>query len=111
MDIRINKKEYPRYKKLYDRSILNKDMVTITEDEKAAVPVIAVKTEDGQLAEWTSGKKNVLSFIKNGFVEIKRDCPFRRRTCNPKKCGFYVVKDGTGDCMIAWLAVQAGIIR
>jgi len=77
--------------------------------------VIAKKvgTTAGNLTLGTTGRENIASFLKKGYVEIKRPCPHQPffGKCNPKKCGFYVIKNGTGDCLHIWLGVERGIIK
>ncbi len=113
MDIRASGKQYKKLRRLYDKSTaLNKNVVSMNEDPAALIPVVMVQDSEGHLIEWTKGMVNVNSLITKGYVEIKRNCPhLLLKKCRTTHCGFYVIKDGTGDCMLAWLAAEAGIIQ
>ena len=107
MDIRATGKDYIILHKLYNAyDNVNKDVVTLSEDASAVVPVIMVKTDTGALAEWTRGMANVSSFIKYGYVRIIKKCPYQFGKCRGEKCQLYVVHNGTGDCAHNWTAIN-----
>ena len=105
MDIRVNPADRKRLERLWSRSLVNKDAVTLTVDEKVAVPVIMAKMEDGSLIEWTRGMANVRSFLKHGYVRIIKDCPYQIGKCRGEKCQLFQVRNGTGDCAHNWTAI------
>lgn len=102
MDIRCTPKDYPKLNRLYFRSRLNKEFVSIEEDSNIDVTTIMVKNDAGELVPWTTGRKNVESFIRYGYVRLIRKCPFQPGRCRGEKCQLYQVKHGTGDCVINW---------
>lgn len=102
MEIRANSKDYKKLKKIYDKNVtLDKEVVTLTEDEKAIQPVILVQSE-GSLVEWSRGYKNVESLLMYGYVRIQKNCPYRIGKCICEKCSLYIVKNVTGDCSHVW---------
>lgn len=108
MDIRASGKEYRLLKKRYDGSkVVNRSVVTLTEDSNATVPVIMVKSADGAITEWTRGIENVSSFLKLGYVRMRRSCPYQIGKCRGEKCQLFVIRNGTGDCAHAWSAIMA----
>ena len=107
MDIRATGKNYKALKKMYDKySVLDKSVVSITEDSNATVPVAMVKDNNNALVEWTRGFPNVASFIRYGYVRIIKDCPYQFGKCRGEKCQLYVVRNGTGDCAHTWSAIM-----
>ena len=114
MIIKATTKDFEVISKAFEKSLFitkNKIKIEITTDSMSSI-VIPTETE-GEFRLWTRGVNNILSFLNKGYVEIRRNCPMRPffGKCNPKKCGFYVIKDGTGDCMFAWQAVKSGVIQ
>lgn len=95
MEIRATSKDYKRFKKY-------KTEIPITQDDKLEISVIMIQTTEGQLVEWTRGRKNIESFLKYGYVRITKQCPYRHRKCIGEKCSLYFVKNNTGDCVHIW---------
>ena len=96
MEIRSTKKDYNKIIKL------NKNNITVTLDETLKMSVIMVHTDDGKFVQWTSGFENISSFLKYGYVRIRRSCPYRHRRCIGEKCSLYVIQNNTGDCAHIW---------
>ena len=105
MDIRVNAKDYKKLSRLWEKGNLNKEIVTFTQDDKAAVPVIMVKDDEGAIREWTRGMENVKSFMKHGYVKIAKNCPYRHRQCIGEKCQLFQIRNATGDCAHNWTAI------
>jgi len=105
MNIRISSGDYKTLKKMWDKTILNREVVSLTVDEKATVPVIMIKDELGAVVEWTRGMANVRSFIKYGYVRIIKKCPYQLGKCRGEKCQLFQVRNGTGDCAHNWAAI------
>ena len=102
MEIRASGKHYKKIKRELTKSIV-KD-ISITLDNTINQPVIMVHTNDGKLTQWTSGIENVLSYLKYGYVRIRKKCPVRlfftkRRA---EKCQWYHIRNSTGDCVAIW---------
>ena len=101
MEIRArSQKESDRFQKL------NSNNLQITTDNTLTDSIIMIKTPEGKLLEWTKGEKNVESFLKYGYVRIKKNCPYRMGKCICEKCSLYVIKNGTGDCAHVWSALK-----
>ena len=94
MEIRATEKDYKRFKKY-------KTDIQINKDENLGVSVFMIESE-GKLVEWTRGRKNIESFLKLGYVAIRKNCPHRIGKCIGEKCSFYHIKNGTGDCAVIW---------
>jgi len=108
MDIRCTPRDYPKLNRLYFGSRLNKDFVSINEDPAVEISTIMVKNEAGELVPWTTGRANIESFIKNGYVRLIRKCPFQPGKCRGEKCQLFQVQNGTGDCVINWQFLGRG---
>lgn len=114
MDIRVPQKHYKKYKKLYDKNIHKYFLVSkkdntaecgvkITLDHTIDIPAIITLSNTGEFLQFSKGKKNVISFLKNGYVRIKEKCPFKILSkCKAEKCRFYLIKNLTGDCSFFW---------
>lgn len=120
MDVRCNSKNYKEFKKLYNENkqkypqkILPDNrrvpMVSINLDENVDFPLIMMTNNIGKLQEWTSGYNNVKSFLKYGYVKIRKNCPFKHipflKKCSTNNCQFYFIKGLTGDCSINWTGI------
>lgn len=114
MDVRANSKDYVNLQKAYKKSDkINKEMVKITLDKTAEVPIIMIQNENKELVPWTIGFDNVMSFIKHGYVKISdgKYCPLIKGKCKGKKCALYLVENNTGDCSIRWTGIRAVFSR
>jgi len=118
MDIRCSSKYIDEFRKLYDKNrdkypkILSSDgmqipAVTLNLDNNAIIPIIMMKFNDGALHEWSRGYTNVKSFLENGYVQLKRKCPFKKifTKCSTEKCQLYLIRNFTGDCSLKWTAI------
>ncbi len=107
MDIRASGKEYRILRNLYNKTtLLTKDIVSINEDGNAIQPLIMVQDKEGKLVNWTKGFENVESFIKYGYVRIRKQCPYKIGKCICEKCQLYQIYNMTGDCAINWTAIM-----
>jgi len=95
MEIRLNSRDYKKLKKY-------KTEIPITVDEKADIPVIMLKFQDGHIGEYLKGYKKIKNMLKYGYNRIIKKCPHRHRKCIGEKCSLYVIENGTGDCSIVW---------
>ncbi len=99
MEIRATSKDYKLFEKLYTNK---RDDLTLTKDDTNNFSVIMVLTEEGSFKEWTRGRANITSYLKYGYVRIRKQCPYRHRKCIAEKCALYVISAGTGDCAHVW---------
>ena len=105
MDIRLKSdKEYKKIQKEFSKSSIDKTNITITLDPTIDKPLIMVKTNNGELVLWTIGIDNILSFLKYGYVRIRKKCPFKKifTKCRAEKCQWYHIRNNTGDCAVVW---------
>lgn len=102
MDIRLNAKDRARLDASWRRSPLDKNAVTITTDDRAAVPVVIVHQPDGGFVEFIRGFGDVKAFMLHGYHRIRRNCPYRHRRCIAERCSLYHVANSTGDCAHIW---------
>ncbi len=107
MEIRTNSKYYNKFIKI---NTIIKNLI-ITLDEKAIIPVIMVKFENGELKEYLKGFKNIKNFLKFGYNKIIKKCPIRHRKCIGVKCQLYWIENSTGDCSINWFNVKIGKLK
>lgn len=114
MDIRVPVKHYKKYSKLFVRNEAKYPVVqgadgkpapyvVLTKDDTITESIIMIQDDTGKFVRWSTGEKNIRSFLKNGFVELKEKCPFKFLSrCKGRKCRFYKIKHLTGDCGFYW---------
>ena len=102
MDIRLNARDRVRLDRTWQRSPLDKSVVTITLDATAAVPIVISHQSDGGFVEFLRGFRDVKAFIRCGYHRIRRNCPYRHRRCIAERCSLYHVHNATGDCAHIW---------
>lgn len=102
MDIRVNERDRKRLSRTWEKSPLNKEVVSLVVDEAVKEPVVIVHTNDGSFKEYIRGFKTVKELMKYGYHRIRRSCPYRHRRCIGEKCALYHVENGTGDCAHIW---------
>lgn len=105
MEVRINSKYYLRLKK----QKTNLRDITITLDERVEIPVIMIKTQEGELKEYLRGFKPIKNYLKYGFNRIIKKCPLRHRKCIGEKCSLYFVDNNTGDCALIWVLFKKDV--
>ena len=103
MNIRLNTKHRARLARTWQRSPLDKGVVTITIDDAAPVPVVIAHQSDGGFVEFIRGFKSVRAFVRYGYHRIRRNCPYRHRRCIAERCSLYHVDNATGDCAHIWV--------
>lgn len=104
LDIRVSPRDERHYRKIYDLSTLDRDWVTLSIDSAIKIPLIMVHA-DGSSHQWTIGHAHVESFLRQGYVDIRRLCPFRHRRCIGDRCSLSVLRNNTRDCALVWAVV------
>lgn len=99
MILNANHKDMAKLKKLMLKH--NRADMQTKVDDNLETPIIMVHHE-GELKEWTKTMENVKSFIKYGYVRIKKNCPLRAGKCICEKCQWYMINNNTGDCTVVW---------
>lgn len=105
MDIRVNQKNYDKLIKLWEKSPLNKEVVTFNLDKNVEA-MIMVKNAEGAYVQWFSGYDKIESFIRLGYVSIQKRCPLLKKKCIGYKCSLFVIKNSVGDCAHVWSALK-----
>lgn len=104
VDIRVSSKQETRFRKLYEHSAVDHDLVALSIDPAIKTPLIMVHT-DGVSRQWTSGRNHVESFLRLGYVDIRGNCPFRHRRCIGARCSLSVLRNNARDCALVWLTI------
>lgn len=115
MDVRVPEKEYKKYLKIFNANqdkypkIQKEDgtlscLLTLTKDDTIEIPLIMVKNNEDKLICWSSGKNNITSMLKKGYVELREKCHnrFFLFKCKGPKCRYYRIQNSTGDCGFYW---------
>lgn len=87
------------YKKLKDYKL--PEGVIMTTDPKLEVSVIMVQV-DGKFLEWHRGFERIESYLRLGYGQDLKYCPFLKKKCIGIKCARYIIQNGTGDCVDVW---------
>lgn len=101
MEIRANKRVFKKLSKINKR-----EDITITLDESIKEAVVMIH-RDGSLIEWFKGNKLAVSYLKHGYLRIKKNCPYRIGKCICAKCSLYALHNGVGDCSLIWNDVNS----
>lgn len=102
-EISITKKKYKEFVKLFSfDSPLNKEMFKIVLDSSSLESKVYFFNEQSAKVLWFTGDKMVKTFIKKGFIEDLKVCPYRSsifdKKCLGEKCMFYKIENSVGKC-------------
>jgi len=99
VEIRANKKHLKKIRKALDQSKIKG--ITIRETDQKE-PELVIQS-GGEFVQKAQGYKPVISFVRFGFVDIRRKCPHRRfGKCIGKECSRYFIHRSMGDCGYFW---------